>query len=323
MKELLEPIYLNEKMLLNCAGYLFDGVETSTNISQSNNDQSTKTIEGSGGIGTNGVLEWLAKAEGNLKGTLDLQNANNYSKSSTKHLTFGALHMKVLKKLYEDKLINKFEGFGDDLKQSPYIAIEADLQPVDFFELLQILKMLTPQLKYITAFLNKSNANNSTKKQSVSQNQLNNDLLEIVKNLISELETNYLESNLLEMLMSIDGKCIGVIDLDLENHQPNKIKSQLNDGNFIIIGKITKIINENQTINLLQRNVITPLLSLVERISLLIETINSSKEDYQIPDSKISEILAFKNHTYLIINSLLDILIEGPAMRVRAMSICI
>ncbi|WP_288410079.1 hypothetical protein ACSF3O_03180 [Acinetobacter soli] len=99
--------------------------------------------------------------------------------------------------------------------------------------------------------------------------------------------------------MSIDGKCIGVIDLDLENHQPNKIKSQLNDGNFIIIGKITKIINENQTINLLQRNVITPLLSLVERISLLIETINSSKEDYQIPDSKISEILAFKNHTYL------------------------
>ncbi len=323
MKELLEPIYLNEKMLLNCAGYLFDGVETSTNISQSNNDQSTKTIEGSGGIGTNGVLEWLAKAEGNLKGTLDLQNANNYSKSSTKHLTFGALHMKVLKKLYEDKLINKFEGFDDDLKQSPYIAIEADLQPVDFFELLQILKMLTPQLKYITAFLNKSNTNTSAKKQSVSQNQLNNDLLEIVKNLISELEKNYLESNLLEMLMSVDGKCIGVIDLDLENHQPNKVKSQLNDGNFIIIGKITKIINENQTINLLQRNVITPLLSLVERISLLIEAINSSKEDYQISDSKISEILAFKDRTYLIISSLLDIFIEGPAMRVRAVSICI
>lgn len=104
------------------------------------------------------------------------------------------------------------------------------MQPVDFFELLQILKILTPQLKYITAFLNKNSSSQQTKKQSPAQNQLNNDLIEIIKNLISELETNYLESNLLEMLMSIDGKCIGVIDLDLENHQPNKIKSQLNDG---------------------------------------------------------------------------------------------
>ncbi|WP_151706749.1 hypothetical protein, partial [Acinetobacter sp. TUM15064] len=313
MKELLEPIYLNEKMLLNCAGYLFDGVETSTNISESNNDQSTKTVSGSGGIGASGILEWLAKAEGSLEGKLDLQNTNSYSKNTSKYLTLGALHMKVLKKLQEEKLILNFYDFNKDLKQSPYIGIKADLQPVDFFELLQILKMLTPQLKYITAFLNKNSSSQQTKKQSPVQNQLNNDLIEIIKNLISELETNYLESNLLEMLMSIDGKCIGVIDLDLENHQPNKIKSQLNDGNFIIIGKITKIINENQTINLLQRNVITPLLSLVERISLLIEAINSSKEDYEISDSKISEILAFKDRTYSIISSLLDIFIEGPA----------
>ncbi|QWZ61682.1 hypothetical protein I6L28_06890 [Acinetobacter pittii] len=320
MKDLLEPVYLNEKMLLNCAGYLFDGVETSTNISQSNNDQSTKSVTGSGGIGTSGVLEWLAKAEGNLEGKLDLQNANNYSKSSTKYLTFGALHMKVLKKLHEDKLIKKFEGFDEDLKQSPYVAIEADLQPVDFFELLQILKMLTPQLKYLTTFLNK---NSTDKKQSSHQNQLNNDIIEIIKNLILELEKNYLESNLLEMLMSINGRCIGVIDIDLENNEPNKIKSQLNDGNFIIIGKITKIINDDQNINLLQRNVITPLLSLVERISLLVEAINSNKEDYEISDSKISEILAFKQRTYFIINSLLDIFIDGPAMRIRAMSICI
>ncbi|ENV96509.1 hypothetical protein F937_00217 [Acinetobacter calcoaceticus ANC 3680] len=320
MKDLLEPVYLNEKMLLNCAGYLFDGVETSTNISQSNNDQSTKSVTGSGNIGTSGVLEWLAKAEGNLEGKLDLQNANNYSKSSTKYLTFGALHMKVLKKLHEDKLIKKFEGFDEDLKQSPYVAIEADLQPVDFFELLQILKMLTPQLKYLTTFLNK---NSTDKKQSSHQNQLNNDIIEIIKNLILELEKNYLESNLLEMLMSINGRCIGVIDIDLENNEPNKIKSQLNDGNFIIIGKITKIINDDQNINLLQRNVITPLLSLVERISLLVEAINSNKEDYEISDSKISEILAFKQRTYFIINSLLDIFIDGPAMRIRAMSICI
>ncbi|WP_180191653.1 hypothetical protein [Acinetobacter sp. YH01006] len=248
---------------------------------------------------------------------------NSYSKSTSKYLTLGALHMKVLKKLQEEKLILNFDDFNDDLKQSPYIGIKADLQPVDFFELLQILKMLTPQLKYLTPFLNKNSSSQQTKKQSPAQNQLNNDLIEIIKNLISELETNYLESNLLEMLMSIDGKCIGVIDLDLENHQPNKIKSQLNDGNFIIIGKITKIINEDQTINLLQRNVITPLLSLVERISLLIEAINSSKEDYEISESKISEILAFKDRTYSIINALLDIFIEGPAMRVRAMSICI
>ena len=81
--------------------------------------------------------------------------------------------------------------------------------------------------------------------------------------MITELEKNYLESNLLEMLMYQEGQCIGVVDIDLQGYEANQVKAQLNDGDFIIIGKITKTVYGGEELNLLQRSLINPLLTLL------------------------------------------------------------
>lgn len=317
MKDLLEPIYLNEKMLLNCAGYLFDGVETSTNISQTNSDQNNKSLKGTANIGTNGILEWLAKAEGNFEGNLDNQSHNNYSKSSTKYLTLGAIHMKVLKELYLNEYVHEIKDLTKIASDTPYKKIEGVLQPVDFFEIIQIIKSLTPHFETIfnlfgnEIFSNKTLPQKGNKPNNQAINAKNG--IQILTGVINELEKNYLESNLLEMMILDDqGKCIGIVDLDINNQDPKRIKAQLTDGYFHIYGKITKIVSSDGEIDLIQRSLISPLLLILEQGFI-------AWQEHQ----KAVQFLFVKEIIMQKLNQVLKLKIQGPAVRIRAMSICI
>ncbi|MBI1451144.1 MULTISPECIES: hypothetical protein [Acinetobacter] len=320
MKELLEPIYLNEKMLLNCAGYLFDGIEFSKEIHEANENGSDKNLGSEGNLASNGITDLVGKLDGKINAELNYKNTSSFSSNSIRNISLGAIHMKVLKRLYTDKLIQNFSSFEENLREKPYIAIEADMKPVDFFELLQILKMISPQLHYLLVFLNANKQNQ--KKVSPNQQQLNKDIIELLKNLISELEKSYLESNLLEMLIYQGDRCIGVVDLDLDNSNPHKLKSQLNDGRFTIIGKITKTIDSEDRINLLQRNILTPLLTLVQKITVLVETAKNL-DNAPLGEERIKSLMELKETAFSIISLLLEIYIDGPALRIRAMSVCI
>ncbi|MBP6114566.1 MAG: hypothetical protein KA474_07610 [Acinetobacter sp.] len=317
MKDLLEPIYLNEKMLLNCAGYLFDGVETSANISHTNSDQNNKSLKGTANIGTNGILEWLAKAEGNFEGNLDNQSHNNYSKSSTKYLTLGAIHMKVLKELYASEYVHEIKDLTRIESNAPYKKIEGVLQPVDFFEIIQIIKSLTPHFETIfnlfgnEIFSNKTLPQKGNKPSNQAVNAKNG--IQILTGVINELEKNYLESNLLEMMILDDqGKCIGIVDLDINDQDPKRIKAQLTDGYFHIYGKITKIVSPDGEIDLIQRSLISPLLRILEHGFL-------AWQEHQ----KAVQFLLVKEIIMQKLNQVLKLKIQGPAVRIRAMSICI
>ncbi|OAL81719.1 hypothetical protein AY606_00415 [Acinetobacter sp. SFB] len=317
MKDLLEPIYLNEKMLLNCAGYLFDGVETSTNISQTNSNQSNNHLKGTAVLGTNGILEWLAKAEGNFEGQLDNQNNNNYSRSSTKYLTLGALHMKVLKELYQQKFVYEISNISNIKNEIPYKKIEGILQPVDFFEIIQIIKSLTPHFETIFNLFGNQIFNTpvtSHKKSPVNNQAINaKNGIQILTGVINELEKNYLESNLLEMMiLNEDGECIGIVDLDINDQDPKRIKAQLTDGYFHIYGKITKIVSPDGEIDLIQRSLISPLLRILQHGFV-------AWQDHQ----KATQFLLIKDIIMEKLNQVLRLKIKGPAVRIRAMSICI
>lgn len=317
MKDLLEPIYLNEKMLLNCPGYLFDGVETSTNISQTNSNQTNNGLKGTANLGTNGILEWLAKAEGNIEGNLNNQNNNNYSKSSTKYLTLGAIHMKVLKELYTNKYVYEIQDISNIKNDIPYKKIEGILQPVDFFEIIQIIKSLTPHFETIfNLFGNQIFKTPSTpQKKGTPTNQATNakNSIQILTGIIHELEKNYLESNLLEMMiLDKNGECVGIVDLDINDQDPKRIKAQLTDGYFHIYGKITKIVNPDGEIDLIQRSLISPLIRILEQGFI-------TWEDHQ----KANQFLMIKETILQKLNQVLKLKIKGPAVRIRAMSICI
>ncbi|MFV5589853.1 DUF6414 family protein [Acinetobacter variabilis] len=323
MKELLEPIYLNEKMLLNCASYLFDGIGLTQEINNTSTENTNKNLKASGAVESSSFIDFIAKAGGNIDANYESQINSNYAFNTIKTLTLGALHMKSLDKLVEDKLIEDLQINTEIISNIPFKRITANIRPVDFFELIQLLKAITPQLKPLFNIGNAQNQTNN-KKPINQKTQVNNfnDIVELLNNVIDELEKNYLESNLLEMLMYQDGRCIGVVDIDLQGNEPNQVKAQLNDGDFIIIGKITKTIKENEELNLLQRSLINPLLTLLEKITVITTLLQQQKES-QVFNTNINQILNIKELAMNMIDLVLQIKISGPAVRFRAMSICI
>ena len=137
--------------------------------------------------------------------------------------------------------------------------------------------------------------------------------IQILTGVINELEKNYLESNLLEMMILDDqGKCIGIVDLDINDQDPKRIKAQLTDGYFHIYGKITKIVSPDGEIDLIQRSLISPLLRILEHGFL-------AWQEHQ----KAVQFLLVKEIIMQKLNQVLKLKIQGPAVRIRAMSICI
>ena len=323
MKKLLEPIYLNEKMLLNCASYLFDGIGLTQEINKTSAESTNKNLNASGAVESTGFVDFIAKAGGNIDAKYESQINSNYAFNTIKTLTLGALHMKSLDKLEEENLIEELKINQDEENEIPFKKIKANIKPVDFFELIQLLKAITPQLKPL---FNIGNAQNQTNYKKIVSNKTNinnfNDFVELFDNVITELEKNYLESNLLEMLMYQEGQCIGVVDIDLQGYEANQVKAQLNDGDFIIIGKITKTVYGGEELNLLQRSLINPLLTLLEKITI-ISTLFQKKEQNFVSENSIHQFLNIKETVMQLISLLLDIVIKGPAVRFRAMSICI
>ncbi|MDY6481835.1 hypothetical protein SKM54_05130, partial [Acinetobacter faecalis] len=147
MKDLLEPIYLNEKMLLNCAGYLFDGIGLTQEINNTSIENTSKNLNASGAVESSSFIDFIAKAGGNIDANYESQINSNYAFNTIKTLTLGALHMKSLDKLVEDKLIEELQINTGIISNTPFKRIKANIRPVDFFELIQLLKAITPQLK--------------------------------------------------------------------------------------------------------------------------------------------------------------------------------
>ena len=81
----LEPIYLNEVMLMNCASYLFKGV--SLKAETVSTTENTKGIEGQVDGNAEGGLSFLsnlAKISGGLSLQGNNNNVQNYNKSNYK-----------------------------------------------------------------------------------------------------------------------------------------------------------------------------------------------------------------------------------------------
>lgn len=323
MKDLLEPIYLNEKMLLNCSSYLFDGIELTQEINRTSAESTNKNFNGTGTVESTGFVDFIAKAGGNINAKYESQSNSNYAFNTIKTLTLGAIHMKSLDKLKEDNLIEDLQINQECESHIPFKKIRANIKPVDFFELIQLLKAITPQLKPL---FNIGNAQNQANIKRPANNKTNvnnfNDFVELFDNVITELEKNYLESNLLEMLMYQEGQCIGVVDIDLQGYEANQVKAQLNDGDFIIIGKITKTVYGGEELNLLQRSLINPLLTLLEKITFISNSIQKEKQNF-VSENSFHQFLNVKETIMQLISLLLDIVVKGPAVRFRAMSICI
>ena len=136
-KPFLEPVYLNEKMVLNCAAYIFKGYSLESEVSD--------TTETEGSFGGKAGFNFLKKLV-----SLNLEAGSKRSSTtenrSARRYTVGGLHMSLIDELHNRKMLHAIgpESLGEDLDGIGYVETLAELRPVDFYALIDTLRMAIP-----------------------------------------------------------------------------------------------------------------------------------------------------------------------------------
>lgn len=319
----LEPVYLNKTMLLNCASYLFGGVvlNEEKTISKNAGNTTSGRLSGAGKFGLN-VFAEIVSAQGDMKAEHSRQKEINTEIKTTSEIALGAIHQSVLEELCDKQFIKKVSSssINQYLNENKYVEIKATLIPVDYFAILQIFKMIVPQLENLFNLFGSSllsEADNDIRNEQ-KQNIINS--FSLLTDLVNKLEATYLESNQLEMLMIDEDskKEIGVVDIDIEHLNPNEIKAKLTDGNFVVIGKVTKFVKEGDSINLLGRTLIA---TITEKLEIIIEWCDQQGIGSE-ETTLNSKWNVFKDLVIPLLDKLVMNKVEGSALRIKAMSIC-
>ncbi|MCG3678409.1 hypothetical protein L5F07_03970 [Aliarcobacter butzleri] len=302
MKTFLEPIFLNEKMLLNIAAYLFEGVSLNKEIT----NEDTKTNKAKGSLG----FKFLQDLISPLSLNAEHENINKEYSKTARIYTLGGLHMSVIDELEKEKYLENISLNSEKFPNAnSFVKLNVILKPVDYYQIIDVLKLVKPLIvQLIDDFGTKINPNwfnKNTKKEIPKYENL-------LESIIQSLENDYLNSKQLEMLM-IDPNSkniIGVVDIDLTNINPQEIKAKLNDGQFFVIGKISRVVQKDEKVSMFQRTLLSKIVNLIED---LVSINNDIKE--------INNYKKLLQDIQPIIEKFIQLNLKGPAIRVMAMSI--
>lgn len=309
LQRFLEPVYLNEGMVLNCAAYLFEGVAL-----ESETVESTDSNRAAGAALGIPFLKAVLGAEGSMTSS----SAREYR--SARSYTAGGLHMAVLDRLQSQKMIRS--ASGDNIARSlgmgeAYVDIHTVLKPSDYYATIQMVKILGPLLAQIIRdfgdrllpALKVSATNSKRLKASVDTYE------QSVMSLMDKLENDYLTSRQLEMIMwSKDGRGVpvGVVDLDVTDHEPTELRAKLSGGKYHVIGKVVGRAESDQSIDLMQKTVLSKTADILQRMM--------SMQGDQMALEKAKESIKDLRR---VVQQLVRLEIPGPAIRIAAMSVCV
>lgn len=293
----LEPLYLNEKMVLNAAAYLFKGISTESEEKSNISANSRANAK----IGISFLQGLLGKAELGIEG--GSSRANEIK--TIKRYTLGGLHMTVIDELEEKGEIKDVENA--ELETGQYIKSRAVLQPVDIFQLVETIQTSAPLIiQTLKHFGTKFGIDKKSLEESLKYEK---PLIQIIE----AIEQDYLKSKQLEMLLCDPktGEAFGVIDLDVTDYDPKEIKAKLTDGEFTIIGKITKRVSDNESLSLVQRTFLSYVMSVLDKLMVITNDIGKLNNYRNSIDSVKPMVEQFCRLS-----------IKGPAYRMIAMSVC-
>ena len=143
----LEPVYLDEKMVLNCAAYICKGYSL-----ESETNDTTQTARSRGGKAGFNFLERLISI-GLDAGSRQSSTTGN---RSARRYTVGGLHMSLIDELHNREMLHAIdpESLRADLDGTSYVEMLAELRPVDFYALIDTLRIAIPIVeKVLTSFV--------------------------------------------------------------------------------------------------------------------------------------------------------------------------
>ena len=241
--QLIIPVYLNEKTVLDMLAIIEDGFSMVSEVTSSNQDASSSTGKLSGGISTKAILDKLLKIQ--LEGSFqkDKSTTSEVDTKLEKVHTNVSLLSKFRSELIDGNLLTCKAGDNLDIsniKAGDFIEIEGELQknPMmeKFIDVFRMADIFTdkPQLGSKKVSSEKKNTDNITVRQ--------------MQSFLNELKHTGTVDFILE---SSAGTAVLSAQ---EQYLANDNISELIGGTFKVLGKIIRVCKEDEDgINLLRK----------------------------------------------------------------------
>lgn len=296
----VEPVYLNEKMVMNCAAYMFKGIAMESEVSEGNSSKNKGNLN----LGFKFLQDLLSP----ISASAEQQKEKTIATTTARRYTLGGLHMSLIDALNESGHLSKDVDLKAVASHEYFVELNVVLKPIDFYSIIEALKVATPLISQVLQnFGDKFNSKIFTKNMKADLAKYES----LITKVLTELEGDYLKSGQLEMIMVSpqSGRQLGVVDVDVSDMEPLAVKAKLTDGRFKVIGRISRHVGESENISLVQRTVLSSVIEILEKLATVGSSIDKYKEGM--------------NAAKLVAQQICQLSLPGPAVRVMAMSICI
>lgn len=276
------PIYLNTKIVFDMLATVEDGFSEIRNI-QISSDVGRETAV-SADVGAGNVFAWL-----NFGASTNRKNNNQQSSLITEQRTHTTVSLfQKFKSILEDNTLIKKDS--DTIGEGDFVELQGTLKNNPMIDFLTNMQEF---MKLATVFDEKGG--NKSKTRKIFENQKLNSQIET---LINGLQVD----GKMDIICKTEAKNV-VVNTDI-NYFLNKNMSEITDGNYKILGKVTKICLENEEgISLLRNTAFSKLK--IDKMKEFQELFNSEELKPFFVDENITSV------------------IKGPAMMVIPIAIYI
>ena len=273
--QLMVPVYINEKIVLDMLAIIEDGFSTVSQVSYNEHKENSNVQKLESGVSTSAnILSKLLKID--LKGEVSHSgnSGENTSVAKEKVHTNVSLLSRFRTFLVNDKILKS--GFDTaNIKIGDFIEVEGELQKNPLINYLDIFLDL---FRMVDIFTEKPQLGSKT--QTKAQKQQENEIVTQIKSFADELK----HSGTIDFILSDD---VGTVVLSAqEQYLSNDNISEILGGHFKVLGKVIAICkDETENVDLLRKTTLS--IFPIDQITEIFSGFqNSGIKQFNLPELK-------------------------------------
>ena len=242
-EQLMIPVYINEKIVLDMLAIIEDGFSAVSQVNYTEHNEKTSSQKADIGVSTSAtILSKLLKINIGGELTHSGNNAENKNVSQEKIHTNVSLFSKFRNLLIDEKML-KTDFDIINMKIGDFIEVEGELQKNP---LIDCMDKFVEIFRMVEIFSERPELGKKT--QAKAQKQENNNIVKQIKSFVDELK----HSGTIDFILS-DDKGAVVLSAQ-EQYLSNDNISELLGGRFKILGKVIAVHKEkSDSIDLLRK----------------------------------------------------------------------
>ena len=273
--QLMVPVYINEKIVLDMLAIIEDGFSTVSQVSYNEHKENSNVQKLESGVSTSAnILSKLLKID--LKGEVSHSgnSGENTSVAKEKVHTNVSLLSRFRTFLVNEKILKS--GFDTaNIKIGDFIEVEGELQKNPLINYLDIFLDL---FRMVDIFTEKPQLGSKT--QTKAQKQQENEIVTQIKSFADELK----QSGTIDFVLSDD---VGTVVLSAqEQYLSNDNISEILGGHFKVLGKVIAICkDETENVDLLRKTTLS--IFPIDQITEIFSGFqNSGIKQFNLPELK-------------------------------------